>query len=136
LPRLPAAADNAAMQTEPPQAEPPKRKRRWFQFSLRSLLIVVTVLAAVCGYVGWQAKIVNHRRELLRGIRDGSARYSLATDLPLTDPPRIPWIREWLGDSAVWAIGYRPNSIPPNLNELKACFPEAIIEPFDQVSGK
>ena len=26
------------MPTEPPNAEPPKRKRRWFQFSLRSLL--------------------------------------------------------------------------------------------------
>jgi hypothetical protein len=33
------------MPTEPPKAEPPKRKRRWFQFSLRSLMIVVTLLA-------------------------------------------------------------------------------------------
>jgi hypothetical protein len=32
---LPAVKDNAAMQTEPSKAEPPKRKRRWFQFSLR-----------------------------------------------------------------------------------------------------
>jgi hypothetical protein len=30
------------MQTEPSEAEPPKRKRRWFQFSLRTLMIVVT----------------------------------------------------------------------------------------------
>jgi hypothetical protein len=37
--RLPAVTDNAAMQTEPPKADPPKRKRRWFQFSLRSLMI-------------------------------------------------------------------------------------------------
>jgi hypothetical protein len=47
-----AAEDNAAMQTEPPNADPPKRKRRWFQFSLRSLMIGVTLLAVVCGYVG------------------------------------------------------------------------------------
>jgi hypothetical protein len=47
------------MQTEPSKAEPPKRNRRWFQFSLRTLLIGVTLLAAVCGYVGWQAKIVH-----------------------------------------------------------------------------
>jgi hypothetical protein len=33
------------MQTEPPKADAPKRKRRWFQFSLRSLLIVVTLTA-------------------------------------------------------------------------------------------
>jgi hypothetical protein len=37
--RLPAVGDNAAMEAEPPEAEPPKRKRRWFQFSLRTLMI-------------------------------------------------------------------------------------------------
>jgi hypothetical protein len=34
---LPAVGENAAM-SELPEAEPPKRKRRWFQFSLPSLL--------------------------------------------------------------------------------------------------
>ncbi|HEV2970986.1 MAG TPA: hypothetical protein VGY55_13520 [Pirellulales bacterium] len=33
------------MQTEPPKAEQPKRKRRWFQFSLRSLFVVTTIVA-------------------------------------------------------------------------------------------
>jgi hypothetical protein len=41
LPPLPAPADNAAMETEQPKTELPKRKRRWFQFSLRTLLIGV-----------------------------------------------------------------------------------------------
>ena len=39
------------MQTEPSKAEPLKRKRRWFQFSLRILLIAITIMAvqiAVC----------------------------------------------------------------------------------------
>jgi hypothetical protein len=47
--RLPSVGDNAAMQTEPPKADLPKRKRRWFQFSLRTLLIAVTLL---CVYFG------------------------------------------------------------------------------------
>jgi hypothetical protein len=34
------------MQTEPPKADPPKRKRRWFQFSLRDLLALITL---ACG---------------------------------------------------------------------------------------
>ena len=34
--RLPAPADNAAMIAEPLKSASPKRKRRWFQFSLRS----------------------------------------------------------------------------------------------------
>ena len=46
---LPAAADNAAMEAEPPHAEPPKRKRRWFQFSLRSPLVFTAAIAVASG---------------------------------------------------------------------------------------
>jgi hypothetical protein len=45
--RPPVVGDNAAM-LDPSNAEPPKRKRRWFQFSLRSLLVVVTLFSLVC----------------------------------------------------------------------------------------
>jgi hypothetical protein len=37
------------MQTDPPKADSPKRQRRWFRFSLRSLMIVVTLLAIALG---------------------------------------------------------------------------------------
>ena len=57
------------MQAEPPKADPPKRKRRWFQFSLRTLMIVVTLLAVPLGYVGWQAKIVRERTWLVDNMR-------------------------------------------------------------------
>ena len=53
---LPAVRDNAAM------SEPPKRKRRRFQFRLRTRIIGVTLLAVVCGYVGWHAKIARERK--------------------------------------------------------------------------
>jgi hypothetical protein len=56
--RLTAVGDNRTMQDEPPKAALPMRKRRWFQFSLRSLLIVVALLAVVCGDVGRQAEIM------------------------------------------------------------------------------
>jgi hypothetical protein len=36
------------MQSEPPKAEAPKRRRRWLQFSLRTLLIVTTIVAVQC----------------------------------------------------------------------------------------
>ena len=42
---LSAVEDNAIMQAEPSKAEPPKRKRRWFQFSLRTLMIGALVVA-------------------------------------------------------------------------------------------
>ena len=41
------------MEPEPSKVEPPRRKRRWFQFSLRTLLIVVALLAVLCGTVTW-----------------------------------------------------------------------------------
>ena len=44
-----AVRDNAAMEAAPAEAEPPKRKRRWFQFSLRTLMIGVTLLAVPLG---------------------------------------------------------------------------------------
>jgi hypothetical protein len=47
--RLPAAADNAAMEAEPPNIEPPKRKCRWFQFSLRTLMIFTGICAIASG---------------------------------------------------------------------------------------
>ncbi len=49
-------ADNATMQTEPSKAEPPKRKRRWFQFSLRSLLIVALFCAVASNWAGMYLK--------------------------------------------------------------------------------
>ena len=59
--RLSAVGDNGAMEAEPLNVDPPRRKRRWFQFSLRTLMIGVTLLAVPIGYVGWQAKIVRER---------------------------------------------------------------------------
>ncbi len=42
-------------------ADPPKRKRRWFQYSLRSLLIFAAIVAVACGWLG--SKIERKRRE-------------------------------------------------------------------------
>lgn len=47
--RLPSVADNAAMHNEPPNTDLLKRKHRWLQCSLRTLLIVVTLLALRTG---------------------------------------------------------------------------------------
>jgi hypothetical protein len=54
--RLPAVGDNADVETELPDAEPPKRKRRWYQFSLRTLL-VVTILACLVAMEVFKGRI-------------------------------------------------------------------------------
>ena len=50
------------MEAEPTKAEPPKRKRRWFQFSLRTLMIAVTLFTVWLGLEwhsasGWKQQI-------------------------------------------------------------------------------
>ena len=58
------------MQTEPSKADPPKRKRRWFQFSLRTLLIGVTLLAVACWGIVDRARLIRERDDALRQARD------------------------------------------------------------------
>ena len=70
------------METKPPKADPPKRKRRWFQFSLRSLMIVVTLLAVPLGYVGWQKKAVQERKAMLATIKASGGRLMFPPSAP------------------------------------------------------
>ena len=43
----------------------PKPRRRWFQFSLRTLLIVVTLSAGVLGWVGWKMEQGRRQRVVI-----------------------------------------------------------------------
>jgi hypothetical protein len=120
--RLPVVADHAAMETEPPKADPPKRKRRWFQFSLRTLMIVVTLLAIPCGYVGWQAKIVRERMamsECIKKVEHGDC-WFFDEDLS----GGVPWIRRLLGDKTCMLI-LVPGASDEEFVAIKAAFPEA-----------
>jgi hypothetical protein len=117
---LPAVGDNAAMQTEPPTAEPPKLKRCWFQFSLRTLLIGVTLLAIPCAYVGWQVKIVKERKVMVREVTEMGGHVTLASEITKFGPdvsyqigetkvktpyPAVSRLRAWLGDDSALGIG-------------------------------
>jgi Leucine Rich repeat len=113
--RLPAVADNAAMEPEPSKAKPPKRKRRWFQFSLRTMMVVVTLL---CVWMGITAHRANRQRravERLTSHGDGIS-YDYQTDehgsfmLPVNAPPPSPpgptWLRRLIGvDYFVTVVG-------------------------------
>jgi hypothetical protein len=103
--QLLAVGDNAAMQDEPPKAEPLKRKRRWFQFSLRTLMIVVTVFAIVGGWFG--AKMARARRQqaTVEAVRKsvGWVGYKYQVGpfgqlIPNATPPNPAWLRKMLGD--------------------------------------
>jgi hypothetical protein len=122
--RLRAVGDNAAMQTEPSKAEPPKR-RRWFQFSLRTLTIGVTLFALIpCGYVGQQVKIVRERDATRLDLKDhgwGTA----------GDPKPLPFIRRWLGDEGYSMIIAPRETSSDRITRVKAVFPESTVSKYD-----
>jgi hypothetical protein len=81
---------------------PSERKRRRFQFRLRTLMITVTLLAVPMSYVGWQAKIVRERKDLLHRVVDSGGGYRV-------------YVPE---EGAYWSIGGEPVVEPPFLRAL------------------
>jgi hypothetical protein len=119
------------MEAEPHSA-PPKRKRRWFQFRLRTLMIAVTLLAVPCAYVGWQAKIVRQRKSLLDSIQSPDWYAEAPNHSEDSEPPpdqrTVPRIRTWLGDRPIVFIFIRESN--PNKDAMVAAFPEADVQAY------
>jgi hypothetical protein len=116
------------MQTEPPKADPPKRKRRWFQFSLRSLLIFVAICAIPCGWFGARMERATKQKAAVEAIvkAGGSVRYDYERDatgnwIPVAEPHAPKWLRNLLGDdffsTVVEATAYTDVSVE-HLNDL------------------
>jgi hypothetical protein len=121
--RLPALGDNAAMQTDRPKAEPPKRKRRWFQFSLRSLMVFTVVCAIGAAWLGRKIEQKRKERELAEALvkRGGDVRYDYEETNGQRRGPE--WLRGLLGEDlfseveTVMFFGRRPTD--DQLEKLK-----------------
>ena len=71
--------------------QPPKPRRRWFQFSLRTLLIAVTLVAGLL--VAWRVYVEPYRRqrETVALIKELGGSYT-------TEPSGPSWLRGLFGD--------------------------------------
>jgi hypothetical protein len=102
--------------------------RRWFRFSLRTLFVVVTVLAC---WLGWQVNVVAQRRTAIRAAQPDAALFVFddsslpsATVAYFGNRPGIPLVRRWMGDSrVVFVAAYREQDVP----EFERLFPEAEV---------
>ena len=86
------------MQTEPPEASPLKRKRRWFQFSLRTLLIFTTIAALGSGWFRAKTMRIQKQRAAIEAIEKsgGMVLYDYQVDslggiVPNAKPPVVSW---------------------------------------------
>lgn len=97
-----------------------------FQFSMRTLFIVVTLLTIPCAYVGYQNKIVAERKSMQTKIEElGGNTFWIDV---VFYPGTLPVIRRWLGDEPI-CIVMVPESVQPSfVEEIKRVFPEASIE--------
>jgi hypothetical protein len=108
------------MPEKPATAEP---RRRWHQFSLRTLLIGVAITSFPLAWIGWQVKNVSERKAI-------RARFDKigATDFYLHDtkPSSLWWsFRRVLGDERMWFILIDPRINAAESAKIKAAFPEA-----------
>jgi hypothetical protein len=98
------------MQTKPPEADPPKRKRRWFQFSLRTLLVVMLV-AGVCARL-LVTKAHRQKAAVETILRGGGTVYYDYQHVegggydPRREPPGPFWLRKLLGDDFFTNVEY------------------------------
>ncbi len=85
------------MQTEPSTAAPPTRHRRWFQFSLRSLLIFITMLAIGAGLLS--QRIARKRKEwdAVQAILKLGASVRFDRDISDANATGPSWLRGFLG---------------------------------------
>ena len=87
------------MQAEPNKVDPPKLNRRWFQFSLRTLLIFTVIIAVGAGWFGKRIEQKRKQREAAEAIvrLGGDCSYDYDTVMGVT-PPGPEWLRNLLGE--------------------------------------
>ena len=122
-----------------------RSSRRWFRFSMRTMLILVTGLSGFLGWLGWELKYVRERQQwilanqaLIRPMDPIRAGWSKEGE-PTYDTTRsvvdgvylrartdgVPSWRIWLGDEPVPSIVLPVDS--RDHERVKALFPETVI---------
>ncbi len=80
-------------------------KRRWYQYSLRTLLIIVTLFAVACSWFTVKMRQAKRQREAVEAFSKlgGTIAYDYQLDafghfMQGTKPPGPTWLRKFLGD--------------------------------------
>jgi hypothetical protein len=110
-----------------------KPKRHWLRFSVRTLLLAITLL---CVWLGWQVSIVNERKAVKQLLLEHDGAYPPVHVLGPGDSewPAVPSrVRGWLGDTthfSVWAYDLTDEEF----ERVGRAFPEADVDVYDSRS--
>lgn len=119
--------------------EPCPSRRRWYQFSTRTLIVVLTIVGVACGWLAREWKFVRDRRAFdvaARATGGGyafSAQDSMAASWPqpIPDaeyktrwPPKVPVWRRWLGDEPYGLVMVPDQWTEGEARKTAALFPE------------
>jgi hypothetical protein len=77
----------------------PKPKRRWFRFSLRTFLVIVTL---ICVWLGWKINEARKQKQAVEAIQanGGTVLYDFEVDEngePIQPNPTPGWLVRWIG---------------------------------------
>jgi hypothetical protein len=93
------------MEAEPPKSDSPKRKRRWFQFSLRTLMIFTLICAIGSACLAPRLQRAQRQKSAVEGIlKDGGVVWydyevnSEGNQIAGAERPGPAWLRKLLGD--------------------------------------
>jgi hypothetical protein len=122
-------------------ATPGARKYRWYQYSLRAILMTVAVVAAGCGLVMLRVNEVRSQREVIHAIEGSGGLFiywGKNTFLFQLDPPGPAWLRSVLGDfyfaSSVklsYSMLWQPN--PVDLSDFDLADKLAKLPPINRI---
>ena len=99
-------------------------RRRWLRFSLRGLLIVVTLVAV---WLGWNVHVVRQGKAALAEYR-GSGELTAHNELNPSGK-KLSLVRELMGDTHMRLFILEDGAPESKKNRLKALFPEATVGP-------
>lgn len=110
-------------------------RRRWFRFSLRTMFVVVTVVAAGMSWLEYQRDIVEERRQTIKHISSVASSTTFVlfgcaeSNWMAEVRSDIPWAWRLLGAQAVWKITLDSDDFSEaDVERFSKLFPESCIE--------
>lgn len=97
-----------------------KPKRRLLTYSVRTLLIAVTIF---CMWLGWQVSIVRERKAVVKLLDHLAGPVGFSA---YEDPPYVNVVRRMLGDVPPLYSLHIYDATPDEIQRVKSAFPEVV----------